>query len=91
MDVESWRRWWDYTAAYQRMLAATGTPESPWYQVVADDKRRARLNCISHPLSMIPYEEQDWTPPEVGKRKAKKPGTPRDLSIATCRIAGSLT
>ena len=43
MDVESWRCWWDYTAAYQRMLDVTDTKESPWYRVQADDKRRARL------------------------------------------------
>ena len=76
MDVESWRRWWDYTEAYQRMIEATDTEASPWYRVMADDKRRARLNCIAHLLSLLPYEEQDWTPPEVGKRKRKKPGTP---------------
>ena len=51
MDTESVRRWWDYTKAYQRMLAATDTPEAPWYIVPADDKRRARLNLISHMLS----------------------------------------
>ncbi len=76
MDVESWRRWWDYTAAYDRMLDATDTPEAPWYRVQADDKRRARLNCISHLLSLIPYKKMDWKPPEVGKRRKKKPGTP---------------
>jgi len=79
MDVESWQRWWDYTAAYQRMLEATDTDTSPWYRIPADDKRRARLNCISHLLSVIPYEEIEWKMPEVGKRKKKKPGTPEHL------------
>lgn len=78
MDLESWRRWWDYTAAYQRMVNATDTDHSPWYRVPADDKRRARLNCISHLLSVIPYKPMDWKPPEVRglKRKKRKPGTP---------------
>jgi len=81
IDVESWRLWWDYTAAYQRMLDVTDTSHAPWYRIQADDKRRARLNCISHLLSLIPYEEMDWKPPEVGKRKKKKPGTPDELSF----------
>jgi len=81
MDVESWERWWDYTAAYQRMLEATDTAESPWYRIQSDDKRRARLNCISHLLSRIPYEKMDWKPPKAGKRKKKKPGTPEELTF----------
>jgi polyphosphate kinase 2 len=56
MDLESHRRWYDYSRARDAMLAATDTPESPWYIVKADDKRRARLNCIAHFLSKIPYE-----------------------------------
>jgi polyphosphate kinase 2 len=79
MDVESWERWWDYTAAYQRMLEATDTDASPWYRVRADDKRRARLNCISHLLSQIPYDTIDWKPPKAGNRRKKKPGTPDEL------------
>jgi polyphosphate kinase 2 len=81
MDVESLRRWWDYTAAFQRMIEATDTDVSPWYRVMADDKRRARLNCIAHLLSLLPYEEQDWTPPEIGKRKRRKPGTPEKVDF----------
>jgi polyphosphate kinase len=57
MDLESHRRWYDYSRARDAMFAATDTKESPWYVVKADDKRRARLNCISHFLSSIPYEE----------------------------------
>jgi polyphosphate kinase len=57
MDLESHRRWYDYSRARDAMFAATDTKESPWYVVNADDKRRARLNCISHFLSSIPYEE----------------------------------
>jgi polyphosphate kinase len=57
MDLESHRRWYDYSRARDAMFAATDTPESPWHVVRADDKRRARLNCIAHFLSAIPYEE----------------------------------
>jgi polyphosphate kinase 2 len=57
MDMESHRRWYDYSRARDAMFAATDTPGSPWYVVRADDKRRARLNCIAHFLSTIPYEE----------------------------------
>lgn len=81
MDVESYRRWWDYTAAYQRMLEVSDTPICPWYRVQADDKRRARLNCIAHLVSLFDYDEQDWRPPKLGKRKDKKPGTPDELSF----------
>ena len=57
MDLESHRRWYDYARARNAMFAATDTLESPWYVVKADDKRRARLNCIAHFLGLIPYEE----------------------------------
>jgi polyphosphate kinase 2 len=59
MDLESHRRWYDYSRARDAMLAATDTDVSPWYIVNADDKRRARLNCISHLLSLIPYRKID--------------------------------
>ena len=55
MDVESRRRWEDYTRAKEDMLARTHIPEAPWWVVEADNKRRARLNCISHLLEQIPY------------------------------------
>ncbi len=57
MDLESHRRWYDYSRARDDMLLATDTSFAPWYVVNADDKRRARLNCISHLLSVIPYKE----------------------------------
>ena len=59
MDTESVRRWWDYTAAYQRMIEATHTSWAPWYIVPADNKRRARLNLIRHLLDSIPYKKVD--------------------------------
>ena len=56
MDLESHRRWYDYSRARDMMFATTDTAESPWYVVRADDKRRARLNCIGHFLNLIPYQ-----------------------------------
>src|SRR5262249_54773587 len=56
MDVESYRRWYAYSKARDMMLKATDTKESPWHVVRSDDKRRARLNCISHILSSVPYK-----------------------------------
>jgi polyphosphate kinase 2 len=57
MDVESRSRWEQYTKAKEEMIEKTHTPESPWWIVEAVDKKRARLNCISHLLSQIPYQE----------------------------------
>ena len=55
-DLESRRRWYDYSHARDMMLEATDTTHAPWYLVRADDKKRARLNCIAHLLSQIPYK-----------------------------------
>jgi polyphosphate kinase 2 len=73
IDLESHRRWYDYSRARDAMFAATDTKESPWYVVKADDKRRARLNCIAHFLGLIPYEEilpakADLPPRQKAKR-----------------------
>jgi polyphosphate kinase 2 len=57
MDVESRTKWIDYSKAKDEMFAYTDTKQSPWFVVEADDKRRARLNCISHLLSLIPFED----------------------------------
>jgi polyphosphate kinase len=57
MDVQSWTRWYDYSRARDKMLEATDTDYAPWYIVRSDDKKRARLNCISHLLSLIPYKK----------------------------------
>ena len=57
MDLESRRRWEQYTKAKEAMLEHTHIPEAPWWVVEAVDKKRARLNCISHLLSQIPYQE----------------------------------
>ena len=60
IDVESRNRWVEYSMAKDKMFSFTDTKQSPWYVVHADDKRRARLNCIDHLLTLIPY--QDLTP-----------------------------
>lgn len=57
MDLKSYSRWYDYSRARDAMFEATDTHDSPWYVVKANDKRRARLNCITHLLSLVPYEE----------------------------------
>jgi polyphosphate kinase 2 len=67
MDVESYRRWYAYSKARDLMLKATDSKHAPWYIVRSDDKRRARLNCISHILRSIPYKR-------VKRTKVKLPG-----------------
>lgn len=79
MDVESVRRWWDYTRAYQDMLSGTDTPASPWYIVPSDDKRRARLNLIAHMLSTIPYKKIKIDMPKVPKAEPKPGGVKAGL------------
>ena len=71
MDVESWRRWDDYTKARDEMLEATDTENAPWHIVRSDDKKSARLNCISHLLSTIPYEEVPREKVKLPKRSNK--------------------
>jgi polyphosphate kinase len=56
MDLESHRRWYDYSRARDATFAATDSKFAPWHVVKADDKRRARLNCITHLLGLIPYK-----------------------------------
>jgi len=63
MDMESRSRWVDYSKAKDEMFRYTDIKQAPWYVVQADNKKRARLNCIHHLLSFIPY--QDLTPPEI--------------------------
>ena len=72
MDLESHRRWYDYSRARDAMLAATDTAASPWYIVPSDDKKRARLNCISHILSSVPYEDIPYSPPKLPRRQKGK-------------------
>jgi len=72
MDLESHRRWYDYSRARDAMLAATDVPFAPWHIVPSDDKKRARLNCIADILSRIPYEETPYKPPKLPPRQKPK-------------------
>jgi polyphosphate kinase 2 len=71
MDLESRRRWEDYTKAKEEMLSRTHIPEARWWLVEAVDKKRARLNCIAHLLKQIPYEEVPRTPIAIPDREHK--------------------
>lgn len=72
MDIESRARWVEYSMAKDEMFAHTDTSEAPWYVVNADNKKRARLNVITHLLNLIPYKDLTPVPPELGPRP--KPG-----------------
>jgi polyphosphate kinase len=68
IDIESYRRWYDYSRARDLMLEATDSKHAPWYIVRSDDKRRARLACISQILDLIPFEELPKTNVKLPKR-----------------------
>ena len=71
MDLPARKRWYDYSRARDLMLEATDTEYAPWYLVRTDDKRRGRLNCISHLLSLIPYKTVPQSKVELPKRSMK--------------------
>ncbi len=71
MDLPSRERWFDYSRARDRMLAATDTKHAPWYVVRSDDKRRARLNVIAHILEQIPHKKLKREKIELPKRSMK--------------------
>jgi polyphosphate kinase len=71
MDLESFRRWYDYSRARDAMLEATDTKHAPWHLVRSDNKRKARLNCISHILSIIPYKKVPREKVKLPKRSEK--------------------
>ncbi|NRQ12838.1 polyphosphate kinase 2 [Ensifer sesbaniae] len=71
MDLESYRRWWDYTKAYDEMIRATDSPHAPWWIVDSNDKKSARINCITHLLKSIPYERVEFDEPKLGKRQKR--------------------
>ena len=68
MDLESRARWVEYSRAKDELFVHTDIPEAPWYVVEGDDKRRARLNCIAHLLSLVPYEDVLEPPLELPPR-----------------------
>jgi polyphosphate kinase 2 len=93
MDIEARQRWVDYSRAKDNMFLHTDTPESPWYVVEADDKRRARLNCIAHLLGQVPYRPVEREPLVLPKRvkdqSYQRP--PRDMATYVPDYAATLT
>ena len=73
MDLEARNRWVEFSEAKDLMFASTNIPEAPWFSVEADDKRRARLNCLRHVLSKVPWE--DMTPPAIELPPRPKQGS----------------
>ncbi len=71
MDLESYSRWYDYSRARDEMFAATDTGFAPWYVARTDDKRRARLNIITHLLSRIPYKKLPREKVKLPKRQKR--------------------
>jgi polyphosphate kinase len=71
MDLESFRLWYEYSRARDLMLEATDSKHAPWYIVRSDDKKKARLNCITHLLRMIPYGKVPREKVKLPKRKSK--------------------
>ena len=71
MDLESWPLWYEYSRARDRMLEATDTKHAPWYVLRSDDKRRARLNCLSHLLTLIPWKPVARAKVKLPKRRGK--------------------
>ncbi|MEP7345868.1 MAG: hypothetical protein ABI877_11390, partial [Gemmatimonadaceae bacterium] len=87
MDLESYSRWYDYSRARDEMFAATDTSWAPWFVVRSDDKKRARLNCITHLLSQIPYKEAPRQKVKLPKRqkqgKYREPSYPFNVLSAS--------
>ena len=71
MDLDSYQHWYDYSRARDMMLKATDTDHAPWHIVRSDDKRRARLNCISRMLELIPYKKASRPKVKLPKRSTK--------------------
>jgi polyphosphate kinase len=71
MDVESYKHWYEYSKARDRMLSATDSKDAPWHIVRTDDKRRGRLNCIAHILSRIPHKKTKHEKVKLPKRLTK--------------------
>ena len=72
VDLPGRARWYDYSLARDRMLEATDTKHAPWYILRSDDKKRARLNCLTHFLSMIPYGKVPREKLKLPKRSRKR-------------------
>jgi polyphosphate kinase len=72
MDLESFRHWYAYSRARDMMLNTTDSKHAPWHVVHSDDKKRARLNCISHILSLIPYKKIKREKIKLPKRSSRE-------------------
>jgi len=85
MDLQSRVRWEDYTKAKEDTFARTNIPEAPWYIVPGNDKKRARLNCIEHLLSQIPYgavdHEEIALPERVYNSEYERTVLPEELFV----------
>src|SRR3974390_422794 len=85
MDLQSRVRWENYTKAKEDMLHRTSIPEAPWFIVEGNDKKRARLNCIDHLLSQVPYEdvphEDVSLPQRVFNPNYEREVLPRELYV----------
>jgi hypothetical protein len=85
MDLESRRRWEAYTKAKEIMLERTHISEAPWWVVQADDKKKARLNCINHLLGQMPYEEVEQAvielPERVRQEDYSRNPTPQEIIV----------
>ena len=79
MDLKSYGRWYDYSRARDDMFAATDTTWAPWFVANNDDKKRGRLNIISHLLSQVPY--QPLPKADITLPKRQKPGRYRDPNL----------
>ncbi|MFI5009573.1 MAG: polyphosphate kinase 2 [Solirubrobacterales bacterium] len=93
IDLQSRARWVDYAEAKDRMFAHTDTEASPWHVVEADDKRTARLNLISHLLSLVPYEHLDNSErvklPPRQRRKYRRPPRSAERHVQARYVVGS--
>ncbi len=74
MDIDSYRKWWDYSQAYADMIRATDSDVAPWWVIDSNDKKRARINAITHLLDSIPYKHVKFHKPHLGKRQEKPKG-----------------
>jgi polyphosphate kinase len=81
MDLKSYSRWYDYSRARDAMFAATDTAWAPWYVADADDKKRARLNIISHLLSQVPYKPLAHRDIRLPRRQPSGGYVPPDLPL----------
>lgn len=93
IDLQSRARWVDYAEAKDRMFALTDTESNPWHVVEGDDKRTARLNLISHLLSLVPYERMDGAKhvklPPRQRRKYERPPRSSERHVPARYIVGS--